>query len=52
MMVFSTHRFRNLTEYADIIVYALSKSQIGGCPLTILPFRYMNDPKRDHGRGE
>jgi energy-coupling factor transporter ATP-binding protein EcfA2 len=26
-MVFSTHRFGNLTKYADIIVYALSKSQ-------------------------
>jgi len=25
-MVFSTHRFGNLTKYADIIVYALSRS--------------------------
>lgn len=44
-MVFSTHRFGNLTKFADIIVYALSKSQVGGChdSLTTLPFRYMNE---------
>lgn len=42
-MVFSTHRFGNLTKYADIIVYALSKSQIGEYALTTLPFRYMNE---------
>jgi hypothetical protein len=42
-MVFSTHRFGNLTKYADIIVYAFPKQQIGRHPLTILTLRYLDE---------
>jgi hypothetical protein len=42
-MVFSTHRFGNLTKYADIIVYALSKSHPERHSLTNLALRYMNE---------
>ena len=41
-MVFSTHRFGNLTKYADIIVYALLKSQFGA-PINHPAFRYMDE---------
>ena len=39
-MVFSTHRFGNLTKYADIIVYALPHSQIS---INNPALRYMDE---------
>lgn len=42
-MIFSTHRFGNLTKYADIIVYALSELTNRGISLDALVFRYMNE---------
>jgi ABC-type transport system involved in Fe-S cluster assembly fused permease/ATPase subunit len=41
-MVFSTHRFGNLTKYADIIVYALLRSQTG-IAVDEFTLRYMNE---------
>ena len=41
-MVFSTHRFGNLTKYADIIVYAIRSRKLG---ITVdkVTLRYMNE---------